>query len=487
MALLRSDERVAGPEASRKPRQKDRTRNPQEIDVARQPKPLSSSDISSLIEALGEAPKLSYAPPNLYPMSVPVFDAADGLTRDPQPSGPIGIYVHVPFCNYKCAYCFYSTKLVPDVAEMTRYVEAVEKELDWVCPGSELSQLYVGGGTPTALPPELLDRLLDAIFARVVPGREVNTVECSPESITEDHVRVLGRHGIERVSMGVQSADEQILVAMNRRHSNADVMNATELLLDAGIMVNIDLIYGLPGQTQESFRADFELAAKRGVHSLTTYNLRINEMTPIGRQIGDAERLDAARLVRWRELARDVAQDCGFRQTRWHTYQRANPTIASDAAGRFRDVTGWGNQFGVGVSARSRLNDKVYRNQKHYADYLKHMEEGRSPVEEMKPLDADERRLRYVTLTLGDGRGLDREAYQEIFGNSFDDDFGETTARLVAAGLIVDEQDELKLTRRGRLFYDLTTRSFYPKPLRRWMEGREKLLETSVNLRPRAN
>ena len=81
-------------------------------------------------------------------------------------------------------------------------------------PGSELSQLYVGGGTPTALPPELLDRLLDAIFSRVVPGREVNTVECSPESITEDHVRVLGRHGIERVSMGVQSADEQILVVM---------------------------------------------------------------------------------------------------------------------------------------------------------------------------------------------------------------------------------------------------------------------------------
>ena len=218
MALLRSDERVAAPEASRKPRHKERTRNPKEIDMARQPRPLSSSDIFALIEALGEAPKVSYAPPNLYPMSAPVFDAAEGLTRDPQPSGPIGIYAHVPFCNYKCTYCFYSTKLVPDVAEMTRYVEAVERELDWVRPGSELSQPYVGGGTPTALPPELLDRLLDAIFSRVVPGREVNTVECSPESITEDHVRAAGFFNQCRRE-GIQGSNTDFLIcaAASRR------------------------------------------------------------------------------------------------------------------------------------------------------------------------------------------------------------------------------------------------------------------------------
>jgi oxygen-independent coproporphyrinogen-3 oxidase len=445
--------------------------------------PLGDSDLEALFTAVGAPAQVSYAPPNIYPMSAPVFTAAPGAARGTPPAGPLGIYAHVPFCNYKCTFCFYATRAVPEAGEMSRYVAALERELAWVPPGTPLTQLYVGGGTPSALPAELLDRLLESIFARVVRGTQVSTVECSPESVGEGHVRALRRHGIERVSLGVQTNEGPVLEATHRRHDLRTVREALERVVGAGFYVNTDLIYGLPGQTHDGFRADFEAVARLGVHSVTCYNLRVNEHTAIARRIPREARLDLARVVRWREIARDVADACGFRQTRWHTFQRRDPATAVDAVRRFRDDTSWGNQYGVGVSARSRFGDAIYRNRKQYTDYLQQVERGESPVEELRRLDPGERRLRYLTLTLGDGRPLERAAYERAFGSRFDDDFATPLARLLRAGIVVDEGDRLELSARGRLVYDLAIKAFYPEPVLRWMDERQRLADTARNMR----
>lgn len=446
---------------------------------------MSPREVHDLVAALGEAPKVTYAPPNIYPMAAPDFEPAREMDRGKPPDGPIGIYAHVPYCHYKCTFCFYATTPIPAAREMERYLSAIETELAWLPPAAPLTQLYVGGGTPTALPPELLDRLLGAIFERVTPGEAVDTVECSPDSIIPEHVPVLRRHGIERISMGVQTGEEGIRDAINRRHDNRQVLEACDLLVGAGFVVNVDLIYGLPGQDEERFSRDFEFVASRGVHSVTSYNLRINEKTPIGRLVADDARLDAVALVRWREHVRAVARDAGFEQTRWHTYERREPATAAEAAGRFRDVTGWGDQLGVGVSARSRLQDTVYINHARQKTYLERVESGGSPVEKVRRLDEAERRLRFMALTLGDGRALDRAAYRESFGTEFDDDFAGPLERLDAAGIVVDDGPEVRLSDRGRLVYDLATRAFYPQAVRRWMDHRQQLAGTSNNLRPR--
>jgi oxygen-independent coproporphyrinogen-3 oxidase len=444
---------------------------------------MTEAELSELITALGDAPRVSYAPPNIYPMSAPVFDPVEDAGRGEQPDGPLGIYAHAPFCNYHCTFCFYSTLLAPTHQSMERYVAGVERELSWVRPGTELLQLYVGGGTPTVLPPDLLDRLLTAIFSRVSPGKEVNTVECSPESVTSAHVDVLKRHGIERVSMGVQSTDEDVRQRIFRRHDNRQILDAVDLLVASGLVVNIDLIYGLPGQDEAGFRADFAMVAGRGVHGVTSYNLRVNEKTAVGRLLTDSERLTSARLVRWRELVRDVGAEHGFHQTRWHTLKRTRPDTAAEATARFRDVTGWGNQYSVGMSARSRLEDVIYRNHKSIDGWLERVEAGRSPVEELKQLDEFERQLRYVTLTLGDGNRLERDGFERTFGRQIEDQFGEPIARLVGAGVIEDDGRGLQLSDRGRLVHDLATRAFYPDHVRRWMDERQRLADTAVNLR----
>jgi oxygen-independent coproporphyrinogen-3 oxidase len=304
--------------------------------------------------------------------------------------------------------------------------------------------------------------------------------------VGKGHVRALLRHGVERVSMGVQSNEDAVLEATHRRHDLRQVSEALELLVGAGFFVNVDLIYGLPGQSQAGFRADFEALAGRGVHSITCYNLRVNENTSIARKIPREARLDLLRIVRWRELARDIAEDCGFRQTRWHTFQRREPATAADAARRFRDDTGWGEQYGVGVSARSRLDHTIYRNARQYGEYLDSIERGRSPVAEVRRLDAGERRLRHVTLTLGDGRPLERDEYQRAFGTRFEDDFAAPLLRLARAGVVADHGSRLELSPRGRLVYDLAIKAFYPEPVLRWMDDRQQLAETARNLRASA-
>lgn len=428
--------------------------------------------MAALVDVLGEAPSVSYAPPAIFPMSAPAFEPAGNVDRGEPPAAPLGVYVHVPFCNYKCSYCFYATEIA-SAGAASRYVDALIRELSWIRIGTELTQLYVGGGTPTTLAPALLDRLLTAVFARVSRGRAVHTVECSPESVTAEHVAVLVRHGIERVSLGLQSGDESIRAAVHRRHDNGDVRRALELLVGSGLVVNADLIYGLPGQSQASFRADFELAAQAGVHSVTSYNLRVNEQTPVGRQLTDGDRLDALALVRWREIARAVAEANGFRQTRWHTFRRESPATAAAAATRFRDETGWGHQIGIGMSARSRLGNVVFRNHLRQTNYLDRIEAGRSPVESIRVLDALEQRLRFVTLTLGDGEPLDRHAYRQSFATDVDDDFSEPLRRLTDAHLLSDDGQRVVLTDRGKLVYDLATRAFYPDRIRRWMHDRQ--------------
>ncbi|MFM8408942.1 MAG: radical SAM protein, partial [Alphaproteobacteria bacterium] len=215
--------------------------------------------------ALGWAPESAYTTPLVYPWSVQHFEPAPRAPRTPIGPGPFRLYVHVPFCRYHCSFCFYAVRTGAGDDEKARYVDAVLCELEAVEPGTPLSQLFVGGGTPTTLPPGELSRLLGAIFERAPsrPGR-VHTIEASPDSLTPEHLDVLEDHGVRRISMGIESLDDSVLAKVSRRHGAAQALEACRLVLERGIALNVDLIYGLPGQTHEGFRRDLERAVDAG-------------------------------------------------------------------------------------------------------------------------------------------------------------------------------------------------------------------------------
>ncbi len=433
------------------------------------------SELDAIATALRGVPRAAYSVPHTYPNSVPAYIPAPLMERERPDSDRLRLYVHIPFCRYHCSFCYFAVRVGASEALMQRYVRAVVKEMDWIRPGTPLSQLFVGGGTPTALPPALLDEVLTGVFARTVPhGAGVHTVETSPETITPEHIAVLKRHGIGRVSMGVQSLDEDVLGAVRREQTTEQALASCDLLVSSGLIVNVDLIYGLPGQREETFRADLAAVAARGIPAVTAYSLRVNERTPVTRALADHERFGIASLMRWRAFAKHCAAELGYTQTRWHTFKRMDTVARRHEWMPTVDRAMSGHQLGVGMSARSQLGYTTYRNHDKMEPYMERVETGQSPVEQIFVMGEADRQTQFVARSLGDGKPLERARYEATFGRSVDADFGETITGLVAGGLVVDGGDALRLSPSGELLYDLVTLAFYPEHAKKWLTDREE-------------
>ena len=431
---------------------------------------ISDADVDRVAHALGDAPRAAYTTPIVYPWAVQNFEARPLAERPHPPTDRLGLYVHIPFCNYHCTFCFYAVRAGAKRQEMERYVAALARELEWVEPGTSLSQLVVGGGTPTALPADLLEHVLAAIFARMATTDGVHTLEASPDSISEAHIRVLQNHGIGRVSIGVESMDAAVLGAVHRRHSPAQALAACRMVADSGLSLNIDLIYGLPGQTEDSFRRDLEAVAACGVRSLCLYALRLNEKTPVAGQLTAEERLDLAHLMRWRAFVARAAAETGFTQTRTYTFKRVDsgPSWHERAATSRPDVTRY--ELGIGMSARSQLGHAVYRNHERSEVYMQRVEQGRSPVESVFELHVRDRKTQFVASSLCNGKPLERAAYERTFGAPIDADFDELLERLRGAELIDDDNVRIVLTETGMLVYDRVLLCFYPHRAQGWLQ-----------------
>ena len=427
-------------------------------------------DLKRIEKALESTPTAAYTAPHDYPHGAPMFQSSPCAERERVDSDQMRLYIHIPFCNYACSFCCYSKRVGVAIDQMKRYVQALKKELEWVDPGTPLSQFFMGGGTPTALPPELLDEVLEAIVMRMpYSGDGVHTVETSPESITAGHLQVLKNHGVGRMSMGIQSLQEDVLNTVRRGHNQKTALEACQQIIDAGFILNIDLIYGLPGQEEDTFFRDFELVARQGVHAVTAYNLRLNEYTAVARTIAEHERFDLVRLIRWRSFVRDTANEFGYTQTRWHTFKKMDSIAARHQRLPVSGADLRGYQLGIGMSARSSLGHVVYRNHKGMNTYMERVESGRSPVQEQIPMQEDDLKTQYIARTLGDGNPLLFDDYETTFGTAFTADFQDTLQRLQYAGLVNDDSQGMALTEIGKLVYDLVTLSFYPEHAKQWL------------------
>jgi oxygen-independent coproporphyrinogen-3 oxidase len=280
--------------------------------------------------------------------------------------------------------------------------------------------------------------------------------------------------------MGVQSLSESVLDRIARRHSPQQAEDAIRMLVGTGLIVNVDLIYALPGQDEASFRRDLHRVAELGVHALTLYDLRVGERTQVGARLDTRERLDLERLLRWRTFVRDTAAEAGFVQTRWHTFKRKDSIARNHRWMPTFDDESLGFQLGVGNSARSHLGAAIYRNIDGIRPYVDRVMAGQSPVDQIFILDEHDRRALYVSRSIGDGGAIDREHYQSSFGLSFDADHGERIARLRETGLVSDDGNRIGLTELGKLVHDRVTLSFYPERGLAQLRQREQRIDARI-------
>ena len=196
---------------------------------------------------------------------------------------PLAVYVHIPWCVRKCPYCdFNSHERVGDLPE-DEYVDALIADLDGLLPsvwGRRATSVFIGGGTPSLFSPRAIDRLLSELRARLPlePGAEI-TLEANPGTVEAERFRGFRDAGVSRLSLGVQSFDDRMLAALGRIHGGDEARRAVELALEHFDNVNVDLMYGLPGQSMENARADIEQAAGFGVQHVSAYQLMIEPNT----------------------------------------------------------------------------------------------------------------------------------------------------------------------------------------------------------------
>jgi len=196
---------------------------------------------------------------------------------------PLAVYVHIPWCVRKCPYCDFNSHERAGELPEREYIDALVADLDSSLPavwGRRAASVFIGGGTPSLFSPDAIDRLLSELRARLPlePGAEV-TLEANPGTAEAARFRGYRAAGVNRLSLGVQSLDDRMLAALGRIHSAGEARHAVELALESFDNVNVDLMYGLPGQTPEGARADIEQAAAFGVQHVSAYQLTIEPNT----------------------------------------------------------------------------------------------------------------------------------------------------------------------------------------------------------------
>lgn len=218
----------------------------------------------------------------------------------------MGIYLHFPFCRSRCIYCdFYSTTLGEDV--MVKYVRALEREMSLrrqFIKGTRVHTIYIGGGTPSLLPAHLLKELFEAISQHFTIDADAEvTIEANPDDVTQEWLKGLSDTPVNRISMGAQTFNDQLLHLLRRRHNARQTIDAVEVCKEAGITnISLDLIYGLPGQTFENWQHDVQLALSLGIKHLSAYALSVEPGTPLASSPFTGE-LEG---VRYEELSRKM-------------------------------------------------------------------------------------------------------------------------------------------------------------------------------------
>lgn len=377
------------------------------------------------------------------------------------------LYLHIPFCRRKCHFCDFTVYLNKDLDVRQGYVNALCEEIRRFSesrsfPTFLVESIYVGGGTPGLLTAEQLAKVLDTCRDSypVADGCEVS-VEFDPLAVTADKVAAAVQAGVNRVSMGVQSFDDQLLRESNRPHDAAVAVAALEALVASPVPnVNIDLIYPLPGLTMDVWSATVAQAIALQPAAVTIYGLEVWPGTVFHRRLldGTAQWPSSETEVAMYFTATEMLEQAGFEARSVNGYLHPE---RNDRYSRYLDFY-WNAlpTIGFGVSARSAVDDRMWTNVKSMATYLEKVKSGEPPIEFGRRLHKLEEIRRRVIRGLKACQ-LDKAAFQDRYGVGLDVLFGPELAQLVDDGLIENNESAISLTPLGRALANNVYARFY--------------------------
>jgi oxygen-independent coproporphyrinogen III oxidase len=360
------------------------------------------------------------------------------------------IYVHIPFCARICPYCaFYKER--PDVSQTDRFCEALLGELDerrarWpVVPET----IFIGGGTPTALTTAQLQYLLGGFRDRLdLSAMREWTVEANPGSVSPRKAEALRNLGVDRISLGVQTWDDELLKLLGREHNAAQAEASFHILRYAGFTnVNIDLMFGLPGQTLAQWQATLLKTIALGPEHISTYCLTYEEGTDFfARQVRGEFREDPDSDAHFLESAMELLGSAGFEH-----YEISNYARDGYASSHNRGYWAGDDYLGIGPSSFSTVGWERYQNISDYREYADRVLAGAAAISSTEVLTPEMKRAERIALSLRTGNGI---AAAEL--NPWPDERRE----FEDLGLLREANGNLVLTRQGKLLADSVAAAF---------------------------
>jgi oxygen-independent coproporphyrinogen-3 oxidase len=364
---------------------------------------------------------------------------------------PRSAYIHVPFCVHRCGYCDFTLVAGRDDL-IDAYLEALAIELDRLERPREVDTLFFGGGTPTHLPASQLARLL-ALTRRwfpPAPGAEI-CVEANPAGLDDAKVAVLADAGVNRVSLGVQSFDTQMLELLERDHRGADVSAVIARLRPAIPNIGLDLIFGVPGQTVELWQQTLAAALALEPTHVSTYGLTFEKGTAFQSRLDKGllnkcdEELERAMYA----VAMDELPRAGLEQYELSNFARPGFRC------RHNEVYWAGRPFfGFGPGAARYAGGRRELNHRSVTTWINRVLAGHSPIADAEELSPEGRARELVMLNLRRCSGLSLAEFHEQTGFDFRELAGDTLPRHLRQGLLEEQDGHVRLTREGRFLAD---------------------------------
>jgi oxygen-independent coproporphyrinogen-3 oxidase len=368
----------------------------------------------------------------------------------------LGVYIQVPFCQTKCTYCNFHTGVVSH-GRFAPYIEAVSREIrehaqryasagiaNGALTNADVDTLYIGGGTPSLLEPELLNRLVVALRDTFSCTFEEVTLEADPETIEAQKAAAWVAAGFNRISMGTQSFVDDELKAAGRMHRRADINRAVTTLREAGIRnISFDLIAGLPKQTHASWRQSLDELITLSPEHVSIYMMEIDEGSRLGLEVLQSGSRYSARelppeesMAEFYELGQSLLKNAGYEQ--YEISNWAKPGLASK-----HNLKYWRREsyLGFGAGAHSFSGSQRWANLHDAAAYVDAISAGRSPIVSLEAVTQNSALEEELFLGLRQLSGIDLARIERQYGVNLQD----KAAPLVAAGLMNREQETLRL------------------------------------------
>ncbi len=333
---------------------------------------------------------------------------------------PLGIYIHVPFCRSKCAYCdFYSVTDKNDKL-MDAYLHAIcrhIKETGPLAPDYRVDTIYFGGGTPSFFGADGMATILNAIRKVFdVDSRAEITFEANPDSISPRLLRRLRNEGFNRVSLGIQCDDDEILRKIGRPHTYEQAVKAVQRIRRAGYHnLSVDLIYGLPGQTLEGWESTLRNVLELDPEHISCYGLKVEPGTPLYQYQDDCDLADDDTQADMYLLTIDILRRMGYRQ-----YEISN--FAKKGMASRHNLKYWngGEYLGFGPDASSDFAGRRFSAVRDVQAYIEGIRTGGQVLREMQDVPRHERAGEYLIMRLRTTAGIKREDYEKQYLLSFD-------------------------------------------------------------------